>query len=99
MAADCASDAGYHQVFVSAPDAFPGGAFRPYVSQLNLRTFHLNPPTPATHLRIRVLASQCTGGPRYAGEQDSDPATTTDCATASPFAAQVRIAEVQAFTR
>jgi extracellular elastinolytic metalloproteinase len=98
MAADCASDAGYHQVFVSAPDAFPGGAFRPYVSQLNLRTFRFT-PTAATHLRIRVLASQCTGGPRYAGEQDDDPATTTGCATASPFAAQVRIAEVQAFTR
>jgi len=98
MVDDCTSDAGYRQVFVSAPDAFPGGAFRPYVSQLNLRTFHFN-PTPATHLRIRVIASQCTGGPRYAGEQDNDPAAMTDCTTASPFAPQVRIAEVQAFIR
>jgi len=96
--ADCATDAGYHMVFQSAPDAFPGGGFRPVASQLNLRTFHFN-PTRATHLRLRVLSSQCTGNPRYAGEQDNDPSAATDCATASPFAAQVRIAEFQAFTR
>jgi hypothetical protein len=96
--ADCATDAGYHQVFQSPTDAFPGGAFRPVASQLNLRTFHFN-PTSATHLRLRVLASQCTGNPRYAGEQDNDPAAATDCTTASPFALQVRIAEFQAFTR
>ena len=85
-------------VFQSAPDAFPGGNFRPVASQLNLRTFHFN-PTRATHLRLRVLSSQCTGNPRYAGEQDNDPAAATDCTTASPFAPQVRIAEFQAFTR
>jgi hypothetical protein len=96
--ADCSSDAGYHEVFRSAPDAFPAGAFRPVSSQLNLRTFHFN-PVRATHLRIQVLSSQCTGNPRYAGEQDNDPTAATDCATASPFAAQVRIAEFQAFTR
>ncbi|MDT5037359.1 MAG: extracellular elastinolytic metalloproteinase [Micromonosporaceae bacterium] len=96
--ADCAQDSGYRQVFTSAPDAFPGGAFRPTAPQLNLRTFHLS-PTRATHLRLRVLASQCTGGPLYAGEQDADPTAATDCATASPLAAQVRIAEFQAFTR
>jgi hypothetical protein len=96
--ADCTQDAGFHPVFTSAPDAFPGGAFRPVASQLNLRTFRIN-PTRATHVRIQVLASQCTGGPRYAGEQDADPAAATDCATASPFATQVRIAELQVYTR
>jgi extracellular elastinolytic metalloproteinase len=96
--ADCGQDAGYRQVFRSAPDAFPGAAFRPTASQLNLRTFHFN-PTLATHLRIQVLASQCTGGPLYAGEQDNDPASTTDCTAGSPFAQQVRISEFQAFTR
>jgi extracellular elastinolytic metalloproteinase len=96
--ADCTADASYHTVFTSAPDAFPGGAFRPVASQLNLRTFHVN-PTRATHVRIQVLASQCTGGPRYAGEQDADPAAATDCTAASPFATQVRIAELQVFTR
>jgi hypothetical protein len=96
--ADCTTDAGYHTVFTSAADAFPGGAFRPTAGQLNVRSFHLN-PTRATHLRLRVLNSQCTGNPLYAGEQDNDPAANTDCATASPAAAQVRIAEFQAFTR
>jgi hypothetical protein len=96
--ADCAQDASYRQVFTSAPDAFPGGGFRPYASQLNLRTFHFN-PTRATHVRIRVLTSQCTGNPRYAGEQDNDPTSATDCTTASLFAQQVRISELQVFTR
>jgi extracellular elastinolytic metalloproteinase len=96
--ANCALDTSYRSVLRSAPDAFPGGAFRPTAPQVNLRTFHFN-PTRATHLRIRVLASQCTGGPLYAGEQDADPTAATDCTTASPLAAQVRIAEFQAFTR
>jgi hypothetical protein len=96
--ADCATDAGYTTVFTSAADAFPAQAFRPTAADLNLRTFHL-PPTLATHLRLRVLTSQCTGNPLYAGEQDNDPRANTDCATASPTATQVRIAEVQVFTR
>jgi hypothetical protein len=64
---------------------------------INLRTFPIT-PVQATHLRIVVVASQCTGNPLYAGEQDDDPRAATDCATASPLAAQVRIAEVQAFS-
>jgi hypothetical protein len=96
--ADCALDASYRTVMRSTPDAFPGGAFRPVAPQLNLRTFHFT-PTRATHLRIRVLASQCTGGPLYAGEQDADPTAATDCVAASAFAQQVRISEFQAFTR
>jgi hypothetical protein len=96
--ADCGTDAGYRQIYTSPANAFPGAAFRPTAPQLNLRSFSFA-PTNATHLRIRVLASQCTGNPQYAGEQDADPAANTDCATASPFATQVRIAELQAFTR
>jgi hypothetical protein len=94
--ADCTTDAGYHRVFTSAPDAFPAAKFRPTAPQLNLRTFSFT-PVQATHLRIQVLTSQCTGGPDYAGEQDADPATTTDCTTGSPFAQRVRISEFQAF--
>jgi extracellular elastinolytic metalloproteinase len=94
--ADCGADASYREVYRSPGDAFPGGAFRPFASQLNLRTFTIH-PTLATHLRIQVLASQCTGNPQYAGEQDDDPRAATDCATASPFASQVRIAELQVF--
>jgi hypothetical protein len=96
--ADCTQDASYQSVFTSAADAFPGGAFRPFSPELNIRAFHL-PPTTATHLRLRVLTSQCTGNPAYAGEQDADPAAATDCATASAAAALVRVSELQVFTR
>ena len=51
----------------------------------------------ATHLRLRVVHNQCTGGPSYAGEQDNDPRSATDCATASPAAGVVRVAEFEAF--
>ena len=96
--ADCSVPANFRQVYRSASDAFPAGNFRPTASQLNLRTFSFA-PTKATHLRIEVLSSQCTGNPRYAGEQDNDPAAATDCTANSPFATQVRIAEFQAFSR
>ena len=97
-AADCTQDGSYQVVFTSAADAFPGDAFRPFSPQMNLRTFDVQ-PSDTTHLRIRVVDSQCTGGPLYAGEQDDDPRAATDCATASPAAAHVRIAEVQVFKR
>ena len=96
--ADCSTDAGFTPVFTSPADAFPAQAFRPVAPDLNLRQFTI-PPTLATALRLRVLTSQCTGNPLYAGEQDSDPAAATDCAANSPFRTQVRIAEFQAFTR
>lgn len=95
---DCADPARWQRIYTSAGDAFPGGAYRAYSRDINLRTFAV-PTTLATHLRLEVLASQCTGGPQYAGEQDDDPATTTDCATASPARNQVRIAEFQAFSK
>ncbi|MFG1868342.1 M36 family metallopeptidase [Micromonospora arborensis] len=95
---DCADPARWQLIYTSAGDAFPGGAYRAYSRDINLRTFAV-PTTLATHLRLEVLASQCTGGPQYAGEQDDDPATATDCATASPARNQVRIAEFQAFSK
>jgi hypothetical protein len=96
--ADCTTDAGFTPVFSSPANAFPAQAFRPVAPDLNLRQFSI-PPTRATALRLRVLTSQCTGNPLYAGEQDSDPTAATDCAANSPFRTQVRIAEFQAFTR
>ncbi|MEV4760122.1 M36 family metallopeptidase [Micromonospora sp. NPDC049559] len=96
--ADCSVDANYRRVYTSRPDAFPAGKFRPYSRDLNLRSFDIG-RTVATHLRLEVKASQCTGGPEYAGEQDDDPNNATDCATASQFRAQVRVAEFQAFER
>jgi extracellular elastinolytic metalloproteinase len=95
--ADCSTDAGYQVAYTSAPDAFPGGAFRPTAPQLNLRSFAVT-PSMATHVRLVVTNSQCTGNPLYAGEQDNDPNAATDCATASPFAAQVRVAELQVYS-
>jgi hypothetical protein len=94
--ADCTTDAGYRPAYTSPADAFPAGAFRPKAPQLALRSFTIR-PTVATHLRLRVVHSQCTGSPLYAGEQDNDPRSNTDCATASPNAQQVRTAEFQAF--
>lgn len=96
--ADCTDPANFRRIYTSRSDAFPGGAYRAYTRDINLRSFRVH-PTLATHLRLEVLHSQCTGGPAYAGEQDADPATTTDCATASPARDQVRIAEFQAFAK
>ncbi|MGC5017603.1 M36 family metallopeptidase [Micromonospora sp. DT47] len=95
---DCADPNRWERIFTSADDAFPGGKYRAYTRDINLRSF-LVPTTLATHVRLEVLASQCTGGPAYAGEQDDDPATTTDCATASPARDQVRVAEFQVFSK
>jgi hypothetical protein len=98
-AADCGTDTGFRRVFRSAADAFPGAAPRPVAPELLLRSFTL-PATPATHLRLRVLASQCTGGPAFQGEQDADPFNATDCNTAGPASTRfVRAAELQAFSR
>jgi hypothetical protein len=96
LVADCSTDAGYQVAYISPPDAFPAGAFRPTAGQLNLRSFAIL-PSLATHVRLVVTNSQCTGNPLYAGEQDNDPRAATDCATASPFAAQVRVAELQVY--
>ncbi|MDR7276126.1 M36 family metallopeptidase [Catenuloplanes atrovinosus] len=95
---DCTTDAGFRKVYISPSDAFPSPDFRPNAPSLNLRTFRI-PPTHATHLRLEVLNSQCTGNPRYAGEQDDDPAAGTDCATNSPFRDQVRVSEFQVYGR
>jgi hypothetical protein len=101
--ADCSTDAGFHKVYTSAANAFPGDAPRPVGPQLILRNFEVS-KFKATHLRLRVLTSQCTGGPGYQGEQDADPANATDCdsnvssSTAASSRRFVRTAEIQAFS-
>ena len=101
--ADCSTAAGFAKVYTSAPDAFPGDAPRPIGPELILRDFQV-PKFNATHLQLRVLTSQCTGGPAYQGEQDADPGATTDCdtnvstSTAVSSRRFVRTAEIQAFT-
>ena len=98
---NCATDAGYTKVYTSGPDAFPGDAPRPNAPQLIMRDFTLPLKVKATHLRLRVLTSQCTGGPAYQGEQDADPSATTDCDTNVSAASTrrfVRVSEIQAFS-
>ena len=95
----CTGDDGFSLVYTSPPDAFPGDAPRPVAPVLILRDFNI-PNTDATHLRVVVKTSQCTGGPDFQGEQDADPFNATDCDTAGPATTRfVRIAEVQAFTQ
>jgi hypothetical protein len=98
--ANCSTDAGYTKVYTSSADAFPGDAPRPIAPQLIMRDFG-TPKFKATHLRLRVLTTQCTGGPAYQGEQDADPANNTDCDTGVAAASTrrfVRVAELQAFS-
>ncbi|HEY0378767.1 MAG TPA: M36 family metallopeptidase [Pyrinomonadaceae bacterium] len=76
---DCGNpDVGYTEVYASPEDAFPGGVFRPLVSQLNFRTFDV-PQTTATHVQFRIINNQCTGQPLYQGDQDNDPTLNSDC--------------------
>ncbi|HKE78237.1 MAG TPA: M36 family metallopeptidase, partial [Solirubrobacteraceae bacterium] len=97
QAADCSNDDSYQRAYASSADAFPAEAPRPVAPSLQLRTFTFS-PVRATHLRLVVRNSQCTGGPAYQGEQDADPFNATDCNSAGPAATRfVRVAEVQAF--
>jgi extracellular elastinolytic metalloproteinase len=93
---DCTDPADFSEVFTSPADAFPSVAPRTRAPDLILQSFDI-PNVNATHLRLEVVTSQCTGGPDFAGEQDADPRAATDCATASPQAGVVRAAEFQAF--
>ncbi len=98
--ADCSTAGGYTKVYTSAGDAFPGDAPRPIGPQLIMRDFTI-PKTKATHLRFRVLTSQCTGGPAYQSEQDADPGNATDCdsnVSATSPRRFVRAAEFEAFS-
>jgi hypothetical protein len=100
----CTNDADFTSVFVSAPDAFPSVAPRPRAPDLVLRSFDI-PRTQASHVRLRVLETQCTGTPAYRGDLDDDPRHDTDCVTGSPAlfgfsqGEIVRAAELQVFDR
>ncbi|MBO0828677.1 MAG: M36 family metallopeptidase, partial [Streptosporangiales bacterium] len=92
----CANDGDYRVAYTSATNAFPSDLPRPVAPTLTMRSFDIA-PTTATHLRLRVVASQCTGNPQYAGQQTDDPNVPTDCTTGSTISGQVRAAEFQAF--
>ncbi|GAA3444088.1 M36 family metallopeptidase [Planomonospora venezuelensis] len=95
---DCSSPANFSVVYTSPADAFDTRLPRPRGADLIVKSFRI-PTTTATHLALRAVSTQCTGNPLYAGEQDNDPNSATDCATASPAREHVRAAEFQAFTR
>jgi extracellular elastinolytic metalloproteinase len=95
--ADCATDAGYKVAYASPANAFDTGSFRPKVPNLLIKSFPVR-PTLATHVKLRVLTNQCTGNPLYAGEQENDPRSASDCATAAPAAANVVAAEFEVFS-
>jgi extracellular elastinolytic metalloproteinase len=95
--ADCASDAGFKVAYASPANAFDTAQFRPKVPNLLMKSFSVR-PTLATHVRLRVLTNQCTGNPLYAGEQENDPRSASDCATAAPAANSVVAAEFEVFS-
>ncbi|GAA4222288.1 hypothetical protein FHR32_003963 [Streptosporangium album] len=94
---DCSSPASYSVVYTSSDKAFQTSLPRPRGADLLIKSFKI-PTTKATHLALRAVSTQCTGNPLYAGEQDNDPNSATDCATASPAGEQLRAAEFQAFS-
>lgn len=98
----CDNAANFTTIYTSSPNAFPATAPRPTVNHMTLRPFDVT-NTTATHVKMRVLSNQCTGNPRFQGEQDADPSFSTDCGTPSPQLAErdtvVRAAELQVFSR
>ncbi len=84
---DCSKDAGFTSVLVKR-DAFPAGPPRPTAPDLNLRSFTVR-PTKATHVRIKVLDNQCTGGQAFTGKAnvEGNPLNDPDCTTGFTTAA------------
>jgi uncharacterized repeat protein (TIGR01451 family) len=95
--ANCALPTGFSTLYTSPANAFPGVAPRPLAPDLTLRTFDV-PDRAATHVRLVALQNQCTGGPDFQGEQDSDPLNATDCDLASTEGTLVRASELQVYS-
>ncbi len=89
---------GFTPVFTSADDAFDAGVPRPLAPDLIFKNFNVT-NSMATHVRLVVLENQCTGTPEYQGEQDNDPLNNTDCKLFSGANDDVRVAELQVFSR
>jgi hypothetical protein len=95
---DGATDAGWHRILDSGPNAFPAPNPRPSSPDLVLRSFQVQ-DTTATHVKFVVVANQCTGNPAYQGDQHSDPARpTSDCRSTTVGSDEVRAAELQLLT-
>ena len=105
---DCSTPEGFTTIFESADDAFPSTRPRPRIPDHILRPFDVT-DTLATHIKLVVRTSQCTGGPDFQGETnpDSDPLFNPDCDTTTPSpdravlrppVQQVRASELQVFS-
>jgi extracellular elastinolytic metalloproteinase len=105
--ANCSTDAGFFTVYTAPADAFPSAPPRPVAPEMIIRSFDI-PATRATHLRLIVKHSQCTGERAFQGDQDS-AAANPDCDAVAQRGdratfvsgsskAGVRAAELQAFS-
>jgi len=86
----------WKRFFVSKASAFPGKRPRPVAPNLILRSFNV-PDVRAAAVRLVAIENQCTGFKGFAGEQDDDPANSTDCKTASDRGTIVHAAELQVY--
>jgi extracellular elastinolytic metalloproteinase len=97
--ANCATDAGFTRRYTSPDDAFPSDPPRPVAPHLILRKFDV-PDFSATHVRLVVKSTQCTGTAAFQGNQDADPTNDADCDTnvaANSSRRFARAAEFQVF--
>jgi extracellular elastinolytic metalloproteinase len=95
---DGETDLGWDRFLRSERDAFPAPNPRPSSPDLLLRTFQVE-DTTATHVKLVVVANQCTGNPNFQGNQHDDPLSpTSDCRSTSVGSDEVRAAELQLLT-
>ena len=100
---DCSNpNQGFTSVYTSPEDAASGpaaaGTPRPTAPDLKFATYNVR-DGDATHVQLRVISNQCTGGAAYQGDPDADPANNSDCSSQSPQAEIVRAAELEVFGR
>ncbi len=98
---DCTNpEEGFESVYTSPTTAESGPASadvpRPLAPNLTFQSFDVE-DTTATHVQLRVISNQCTGGPAYQGDPDADPANDSDCTSGSDEDLVVRAAELQVF--
>lgn len=76
---ECAEEGDFTSVLVSN-GGFPAGPPRPTAPDLNIRSFPVK-ESKATHVRIKVLANQCTGNELFNAENnvEGNPLNNPDC--------------------
>jgi extracellular elastinolytic metalloproteinase len=98
---DCSNpNGGFDTVYTSPTTSKRGPASadvpRPLAPNLSFQGFDVR-DTSATHVQLRVVSSQCTGGPAYQGDPDADPTNQSDCGKDSEEDEVVRAAELEVF--